>query len=203
MSCPFSIVVGLSSRLRYLDLKWRECIDRRMYPNVSQSTQSAAGLKTLKPAASGRYLMRKLLPCHFQLLYISRPTFYPPVSKVQAGRVRVSLIYRTLAWTTISLTCVRDHPCACIYTRGLGTPTRVSTTFLTRKNSQVFLVFLTGFEPSSFGSWVWRSTHWTTPSPRCVRACVRAWRACVMPACVYVLDSTCLWHLYTLYCKCK
>ena len=29
---------------------------------------------------------------------------------------------------------------------------QVSTTLLTRKNSQIFLVLLTGFEPSSFGS---------------------------------------------------
>ena len=35
---------------------------------------------------------------------------------------RVSVIHRTLTWTTGSLTCVRDHSCACVYTRGLGTP---------------------------------------------------------------------------------
>ena len=42
---------------------------------------------------------------------------------------------------------------------------RVSTTFWTRKNSTVFLVLLTGIEPSTFGSPVWRSNHWTNPSP--------------------------------------
>ena len=43
---------------------------------------------------------------------------------------------------------------------------RVSTTFVTRKNSHFFLVLLTGFEPRrSLGSWVQRSTHWATPSP--------------------------------------
>ena len=48
---------------------------------------------------------------------------YPPVNKVHAvkiikkkkekkvhaGSFRVSVIYRTLTWTTGSLTCVRDH----------------------------------------------------------------------------------------------
>ena len=37
---------------------------------------------------------------------------------------------------------------------------RVSTTFLTQKKSQIFLVLLTGFEPRSFGFWVWHSTNW-------------------------------------------
>ena len=36
---------------------------------------------------------------------------------------RVSVIQRTLTWTTGSLTCVRDHPFACVYTWGLSTPT--------------------------------------------------------------------------------
>ena len=31
------------------------CIDRRIYLNLSKSTQSAAGLKSLEPAANGRY----------------------------------------------------------------------------------------------------------------------------------------------------
>ena len=47
---------------------------------------------------------------------------YPPVSKVQAGSFRVSVIHRTLTWTTGSLTCVRGYSYACVYTRGLGTP---------------------------------------------------------------------------------
>ena len=34
---------------------------------------------------------------------------YPPVSKVHAGSFRVSVIHRTLTWTTGSLTCVCDH----------------------------------------------------------------------------------------------
>ena len=42
---------------------------------------------------------------------------------VRAGSFRVPVIYRTLTWTTGSLTCVRGHACACVYTQGLGTPT--------------------------------------------------------------------------------
>ena len=79
---------------------------------------------------------------------------------------RVSVIHRSLARTTGSLTCVRDHSIACVYTRGL-LGQRVSTTFLTRKNSPLFfLVLLKGFEARSFGSWVRRSTHWATLSPQ-------------------------------------
>ena len=40
-----------------------------------------------------------------------------------AGSFRVSVIHRTLIWTTGFLTCVRDHSYACEYTRELGTPT--------------------------------------------------------------------------------
>ena len=41
-------------------------------------------------------------------------------------------------------------------------------TLFTRKNSKNFLVLLTGFEPSTFGSPVQRSNHWANPSPRAV-----------------------------------
>ena len=43
--------------------------------------------------------------------------------KVHAGSFRISVIHRTLTWTTGSLTCVHDRSCACVYTRGLGTLT--------------------------------------------------------------------------------
>ena len=46
-----------------------------------------------------------------------------PVLQAHAGSFRVSVIHQTLTWTTGSLTCIRDHPYACVYTRGLGTPT--------------------------------------------------------------------------------
>ena len=48
-------------------------IDRRIYLNFSKLTQNAAGLKALKPAVNGRYLMCKSLPYYFRLLY--RSTF--------------------------------------------------------------------------------------------------------------------------------
>ena len=43
------------------------CIDRRIYLNLFKPTQSAAGLKALKPAANGRYLMCKSSPYYFHL----------------------------------------------------------------------------------------------------------------------------------------
>ena len=49
------------------------CFERRIYLNLSKSTQSAAGLKVLNHDANGRYLLCKSLPYYFQLLY--RSTF--------------------------------------------------------------------------------------------------------------------------------
>ena len=40
-----------------------------------------------------------------------------------AGSFSVSVFHGTLTWNTGSLSCVRDHSCACAYTQGLGTPT--------------------------------------------------------------------------------
>ena len=56
---------------------------------------------------------------------------------MQCVRISVSVIHRTLTWTTGSLTCARDHSSACAYTRGLGTPTTSLHNILTRggKNS--------------------------------------------------------------------
>ena len=45
------------------------------------------------------------------------------IIKVHAGSFRVCIIHQTLTWTTGSLTCVRDHSYACIFTQVLGTPT--------------------------------------------------------------------------------
>ena len=65
--------------------------------------------------------------------------------------------------TTGSLLCVRDHSHAgrdhshaCHTHRGWVHWHRVSTTFLT-------LELWTGFEPQSFESWVWHSSHLVTP----------------------------------------
>ena len=59
-----------------------------------------------------------------------------------------------------------------IYKRGIHF-ILVSTTFLTRKNSHIFLVLLTEFEPQVFGSRVGRSTNWATSSPlNCQSTCI-------------------------------
>ena len=97
------------------------CIERRIYFNLSKSTQSAAGLKALKPAANSRYFMCKTLPYCFHLLY--RSTFILLTAKCMLVFFRVSAIHRTPTWTTGPLTCVSDLSCAYAYTRGLGTLT--------------------------------------------------------------------------------
>ena len=73
----------------------------------------------------------------------------PPVSKVHAGSLSVSAIHQTLTWTTGSLACVRVHSCACVYTRGLGTPTASPhNIFDSEKLTIFFRVLLVGFELS-------------------------------------------------------
>ena len=54
-----------------------------VYLNLFKSTQSAAGLKVLKPAANGRYLMCKSSPYYFHLLY--RSTFIVLSAKCMLG----------------------------------------------------------------------------------------------------------------------
>ena len=44
-----------------IDLFFNDLIDRRIYLNLSKSTESSAGLKALKPAANGRYLINVLI----------------------------------------------------------------------------------------------------------------------------------------------
>ena len=78
---------------------------------------------------------------------------------------RVSVIHRTLTWTTGALTCVRDHYYACVYTRRLGTLTkRVSTTFLTRKKTLNF--FKCSWRGSNLGSLNLESHTLPTEPPR-------------------------------------
>ena len=61
---------------------------------------------------------------------------------VHAGSFRVSVNHRTLTWTTGSLTCVRDHYCACVYTRVVGhTDSESAQHFWLRKTNIVFLCF--------------------------------------------------------------
>ena len=50
-----------------------------------------------------------------------------PVLQVHAGPVRVSVIHRTLTWTTGSVKRVCDHSYACVYTRGCGHTDNEST----------------------------------------------------------------------------
>ena len=67
---------------------------------------------------------------------------YPTLiyNKAHAGSFRVCIVHRTLTWTTGSLTCLRDHSYARIYTRRWSHRLRVSITFLTRKNSHNFFL---------------------------------------------------------------
>ena len=59
----------------------------------------------------------------------------------------------TLTWTTGSLTCARDHSYAwCIHTGAVGQTDSESAQLFDSEKLKVFLVLLTGFEPSIFGS---------------------------------------------------
>ena len=89
-----------------------------------------------------------------------------PVLQMHAGPFRVSVIHQTLTWTSGSLKCVHDHSYACIYTQRLGTQTMSQhNIFDSEKLSQIFVMLLIGFEPRVFGSQVWCSNNWATPSP--------------------------------------
>ena len=134
------------------------------YLKLFKSNQSTAGLKSLKPARQQALLSVQIIALLFP--FTVQKYVYPPVSKAHAGSLRVSVIHQTQTWTTGSLACIRDCSCVCVYTRGLGTLTasHVSTTFLTQKSSQFFLVLLMGFKPQSCGSWAQRTTNWATPS---------------------------------------
>ena len=65
-----------------------------------------------------------------------------------------SEIHRTLTWTTGSLTCVRDHSYACVYTRGLGTPTA------SQHNSFVSGEQLSHFYCAPDAGWIRISGRW-------------------------------------------
>ena len=151
------------------------CIDRRIYLNLSKSAQSATGLKALKPAANRRYLLCKQLPCYFHLLY--RSTFNLLSVKCMLRRIfscfrnppNSDMDYRSFSVCTWSLLYVGIHTGGWVHQRQ-----RVSTTYLTRKNSLFFfIVLLTGFEPRSFGSWVTaQMTYlWSAAPPSVVCCC--------------------------------
>ena len=107
-------------------------------------------LELLSPGGKQAAIVR-----HYLGFYIF---FLPPC--VQC--FRVSVIHQTLTWTTVSLTCVRDHSCACAYTQGLGNTDESAQYFDWEKLSQICLVPQTGFKPlvmESIGSRGRRSTN--------------------------------------------
>ena len=133
----------------------------------------------------------------------ARTALPSPTSACWVFRVFV-VTHRTLTWTTRSLTCVRDHPYACVY---IYTPTTSQyNMFDSEENlSQFVLVLLTGpgFEPPVFGSGVRRSANCAAPPPtlavnrlercRATRARVLRWVKCVLEENWHV--ATCRRHL--------
>ena len=88
-----------------------------------------------------------------------------PVLQAHAWSFRVSVIQRTLTWTTGALMCVRDHFCVCVYTRGLGTPTVSQHNMFDSEYSFSFSWAPDGIRTRvmhGIGTLVRRSTHWAT-----------------------------------------
>ena len=81
--------------------------DRRIDLNLSKSTQSAAGVEGFEACCQWALLNVKISTLLFP--FTVQKYIYHPVSKVHAESVRVSIIHRTLTWTTGSLTCARDQ----------------------------------------------------------------------------------------------
>ena len=81
---------------------------------------------------------------HFPTIYIFCTEVhlsFCTVSKVHAGSFRASVIHRTLIKTTGTLTYVRDHYYACVYTHGgWAHRQRVNTTFLTIGKTHIFFL---------------------------------------------------------------
>ena len=128
--------------LRYYYYYHHYYIDKRIYLNLSKSTQSAAGLKALKSAANGRYLTCKSLSYCFR--FNVQKYIYPPVStKVHAGSFRVSVIPPN---SDMDYRIRRAYVLMRAYTHEGAHRQRVSTTFLKEKLLQFFLVLRTGFE---------------------------------------------------------
>ena len=92
----------------------------------------------------------------FHLLY--RSTFFPPVNKVHAGYFLVFVIHRTLTQPTGSLTCVHEHSCACVYTRGLSTPTASQHNIFDSEKRTSFSCAPDGIRTSV----LWISPQWGT-----------------------------------------
>ena len=77
-------------------------------------------------------LITRLVTLPYSITFL-QTYMYPSVSKVHADTFNVSVIHRTLTWTTGSLTCVSDTHGSWAHRQ------RASTIFLT------FLVLLAGF----------------------------------------------------------
>ena len=80
----------------------------------------------------------RLVTLPYYYIYRVQKYIYPSGSKVLAGSFRVSVIHRSQTWTAGSFKCILDRSCACLYTRGLGTPT-ASQHILTRKKYKYLL----------------------------------------------------------------
>ena len=82
---------------------------------------------------------------------------------VHAGSFWVSVIQRTLTWTTGSLLCVCDHSCACVYTQELGTPTGSQHNIFDKNNLIIF-----SCAPDGIGTlvlWILSSTLYQLSHP--------------------------------------
>ena len=119
----------------------------RIYLNLSKSTQSAPGLKALKPAANGSYLINvQIITLLFS--FTVQKYIYPPVSKEQCWVFSTELC---LTWTTGSLTCISHHFYACVHT-GVGPTDSVS--------AKHFWLGKTTTNVSCAPDWVRTSDHW-------------------------------------------
>ena len=85
---------------------------------------------------------------------------------VHAGSFCVSVFHRTRTWTTWSLTCVRDHSCACVYTRGLGTPTTSQHIFDSEKLTKFVCTRIYGIRTSVLCISSPTLYHLSHPTPR-------------------------------------
>ena len=95
--------------------------------------------------------------------FIVQKYVYLPVSKVHAGSLRVSVIHRTLTWTTGSLACVLDHSCECVYTQGLGTPTAIQHNIFYSEKLTIFSCALDGIRTSVL--WIFSPTLYQLSHP--------------------------------------
>ena len=78
---------------------------------------------------------------------------------------RVSVIHRTLTWTTGSLTCVRDHSYACVFTQGLGTPTTSQHNIFDSENLSHFSCAPGGAGIRTSGLWISRQMLYQLSHP--------------------------------------